>query len=142
MKIKKIGTKTFYSYKGMKYINDWIDDFKNNNAENSIGSLGCKLNDFQNHNMVYIANTKKQLTVGVKFVNIYANNIFPASIYLSVRKVIPADWLNDSDQFLYPSDSWQQDTEFHSDCLCYSLFHGSNNFGSRQLNRFISKNFQ
>jgi hypothetical protein len=47
-------------------------------------------------------------------------------IYLAVRKIIPASWLNDKDQFLYPNDGWESDLEFQSDCLIYTLFHGSN----------------
>ncbi|MDR2139982.1 MAG: hypothetical protein LBP50_10600 [Tannerella sp.] len=49
-------------------------------------------------------------------------------IYFAVRKVIPADWLNDRDQFLYPNDRWKENLEFQSDCLAYTLF--SNNIQS------------
>ena len=40
----------------------------------------------------------------------------------SVRHVIPATWLNDRDQFLYPNDGWQADIEFQNDCLAFTLF--------------------
>ncbi|MDR1810700.1 MAG: hypothetical protein LBR34_09935 [Prevotella sp.] len=50
-------------------------------------------------------------------------------IYFAVRKVIPANWLNDRDQFLYPNDGWKTDLEFQNDCLAYTLF--SNNIQSR-----------
>ena len=52
------------------------------------------------------------------------------SVYFAVRKVIPADWLNDRDQFLYPNDGWKKDREVRNDCLAYTLFHGSNNIQS------------
>ena len=39
---------------------------------------------------------------------------------------IPATWLNDRDQFLWPNDEWESDIEFQSDCLTYALFHGQN----------------
>ena len=48
-----------------------------------------------------------------------------SSIYLTVRTIIKATWLNDRDQFLYPNDNWKTDKEFQNDCLAYTLF--SNN---------------
>jgi hypothetical protein len=45
-----------------------------------------------------------------------------SSIYYAVRKVIPANWLNDRDQFLYPSKKWKKDIEFQNNCLVYTLF--------------------
>lgn len=57
------------------------------------------------------------------------DNIVESSIYYAVRKVIPATWLNDRDQFLYPNDGWQSDKEFQNDCLTYTLF--SNNIQSQ-----------
>jgi hypothetical protein len=44
----------------------------------------------------------------------------------AVRHCIEADWQNDRDQFLWPSDSWAEDIEFQLDCLTYTLFHGQN----------------
>ncbi len=46
-----------------------------------------------------------------------------------MRKVIPATWLNDRDQFLYPNENWKSDNEFQNDCLAFTLF--SNNIQSR-----------
>jgi hypothetical protein len=57
------------------------------------------------------------------------DNLIETSIYFAVRKVIPADWLNDRDQFLYPNDGWKTDEEFQNDCLAYTLF--SNNIQSK-----------
>lgn len=51
------------------------------------------------------------------------------SIFLAVRKVIPATWLNDRDQFLFPNDGWQKDLEFQTDSLVYTLF--NNNIQSK-----------
>ena len=50
--------------------------------------------------------------------------------YFAVRLSIEADWLNDRDQFLYPNNDWQTDTEFQADCLIYTLFHGQNRISS------------
>lgn len=49
-------------------------------------------------------------------------------IYNTVRHTIQETWLNDRDQFLYPNDGWQTDTEFKSDCLTFTIF--SNNIQS------------
>ena len=59
-------------------------------------------------------------------------------IYLAVRHCIKADWLNDRDQFLYPNDGWKSDTEFQTNCLVYTLFHGQNRISSKQgINHWI-----
>ena len=50
--------------------------------------------------------------------------------YFAVRLSIEANWLNDRDQFLYPNNDWQTDTEFQTDCLIYTLFHGQNRISS------------
>ncbi|MCL1867916.1 MAG: hypothetical protein FWF72_03060, partial [Paludibacter sp.] len=42
---------------------------------------------------------------------------------------IPATWLNDRDQFLYPNPKWEKDIEFQNDCLAYTLF--NNNISSK-----------
>ena len=49
-------------------------------------------------------------------------NLIEVVVYYAVRKVIPATWLNDRDQFLYPNDGWQTDLEFQNDCFTYTLF--------------------
>jgi len=59
-------------------------------------------------------------------------NLITASIYLAIRQCIEATWLNDRDQFLCPKNSWQNDTEFHSDCLAFTLFHGQNRISSKE----------
>jgi hypothetical protein len=53
------------------------------------------------------------------------DNLIETSIYYTVRQIIPANWLNDRDQFLYPNDLWETDLEFQNDCLAHCLF--SNN---------------
>jgi len=132
---KNIGKKKFFCYDNEKgLINDWIDDYKQEGEP--IGALSCKLNDFQNANMVYVGNTKSQLPVGAKGIDITCNNLIPASIYFTVRKILPADWLNDRDQFLYPKKTWKKDTEFQNNCLVYTLF--SNNIQSKHgVNHWI-----
>ncbi len=51
---------------------------------------------------------------------------------------IEADWLNDRDQFLYPSDGWRNDFGFQRDCLVYTLFSDFNVIKSRDgVNHWI-----
>jgi hypothetical protein len=75
---------------------------------------------------MHIVNTKEQVSL-VRGLEIYNKNLMICCIAYAVRKVIPADWLNDRDQFLYPNDGWKADIEFRNDCLAYTLFHGRNN---------------
>ena len=61
---------------------------------------------------------------------ICARNLINTSTSFAVRQCIPATWLNDRDQFLYPNDGWKYDKDFQSDCLAYTLFHGQNRITS------------
>lgn len=49
-------------------------------------------------------------------------NLIPISIYYSVRKCLDQTWINDRDQFVVPNSNWNQDFEFHNNCLCYTIF--------------------
>ena len=114
-----------------KIINEWISSFKDNNS-NHIGFLcGTNGNDFQQNKIVYILNDKQQMA-NPRGIWINFGNITEVCIYLSVRHCIPATWLNDRDQFLYPNDDWQNDKDFQSDCLAFTLFHGQNHITSEE----------
>ncbi|MDR0907721.1 MAG: hypothetical protein LBM63_03855 [Rikenellaceae bacterium] len=117
-----IETKGIYAHTNTKYINDWLKQHKSTMIP-QLGIMYYTSNDFQQQNTVNISSEifKNHLT---KFV-ISAENLIPASVYFAVRKVIPADWLNDRDQFLYPGDGWQADREFQNDCLAYTLFNNN-----------------
>jgi len=52
-------------------------------------------------------------------------NLIQVCMYIAVRHCIPATWLNDRDQFLFPNDGWQSDSEFQNDCLCWTLFNNN-----------------
>lgn len=120
-----IGTKLLDAETDLPTINDWIIDTRNRPKEKVIGYMSAKGNDFQNANYNFIINTKSQLPHprGTIITN---KNIREISIYFTVRHCIEATWLNDRDQFLYPNDGWQTDTEFQNNCLVYTLFHGQN----------------
>lgn len=121
-----IGKKKLYSYDDDQFIINWLRQFYNKEQEHYayLRYLGT---DFQNNKGVFITlspseNDLKQ----VKGTWITSNNILPMTVYFSVRLCTEATWLNDRDQFLFPNDSWQEDSEFQTDCLIYALFHGQN----------------
>ncbi|MDR1876660.1 MAG: hypothetical protein LBQ84_03455 [Flavobacteriaceae bacterium] len=132
----KESTKSFYSFATNDFISGWLREFydKRNDA---IGHLILPGVDFQAQNGVYITSRPTESDVKQhKTATITKNNLLEMSIYLAVRKVIPATWLNDRDQFLYPNDRWKTDTEFQNDCLAYTLF--NNNIQSQYgVNQWI-----
>jgi hypothetical protein len=124
----KLGIKKFNVYNiGTKFINNWITTYIIKSSS-EIGVLNIRGNDFQQQNIIFIAN-KQNSSSALTHIGINQYNLMVCSIYFSVRHCIPADWLNDRDQFLYPSDEWQTDTEFQNDCLAYTLF--NNNIQSK-----------
>ncbi len=124
-----IGEKTITSYDNSKYISDWLETYSKKISANYVGHMASVGNDFQNQRMIFIDNEEKEnWKKGGRHTRITAENLIHASIYFAVRKVIPATWLNDRDQFLFPNDGWKNDLEFQNDCLTYTLF--SNNISS------------
>ena len=128
-----LGKKRFHTKKIDRKINDWYSTYYNKN-QNTIGIMNTRGNDFQNQNYIRITSTDNHNHTTI----ITSNNLIPTAIYFSVRHCIPATWLNDRDQFLYPNDKWQKDTEFQNDCLAFTLFHGQNRITSQEgVNHFI-----
>ena len=130
------GRKTLHNYDNAKLINDWIrPTWGESNGQ--IGYIAAACNDFQHQNSIYISTNKSDSTA--TYVKpITKDNLIRTCIYYTVRKVIPADWINDRDQFLTPNDCWKADREFRNDCLAYTLFHGSNNIQSKHgVNHWI-----
>jgi hypothetical protein len=128
-KENNIGTKSFCAYDDSQYINDWIKPLRGKIGENNIGKFPFKGNDFQNQNLIAIVHPKMDYNVEAGQFLINAKNLIESCIYYSVRKVIPATWLNDRDQFLYPNEEWERDSEFKNDCFAYTLF--NNNIQSK-----------
>ncbi|MEJ8582018.1 hypothetical protein JSO63_00090 [Riemerella anatipestifer] len=125
-----VNTKEITTYDNYKYISDWLVSFSKIQSF-QIGHLASVGNDFQNQRMIFIDNVSKELwKKGGRHTRIYDKNLIPTSIYYAVRKVIPATWLNDRDQFLYPNEDWRTDIEFQNDCLAYTLF--NNNISSQE----------
>lgn len=130
-----LGKKRFYVEKIDKKINDWYSVYYDN--QNIIGIMNTRGNDFQNQNYIRITSADNHNHTNT----ITPNNLIPTSIYLAVRHCIPATWLNDRDQFLYPNDKWQKDSIFQSNCLAFTLFHGQNRITSKEgVNHFIPFN--
>lgn len=118
-----IGEKSITSYDNSKYISDWLELYSKNTSTNYIGHMASVGNDFQNQRMIFIDNEEKSnWKKGGRHTRVTAENLIHVSIYFSVRKVIPATWLNDRDQFLYPNADWESDAEFQNDCLAFTLF--------------------
>ena len=128
-----LGVKLLPSYDDKKYISDWLGEKSKNISNNNIGHLASVGNDFQNQRMVFLDNEEKEnWKKGGRHTKISKENLITTSIYFAVRHCIPADWLNDRDQFLYPKDGWQEDKDFQTNCLAYTLFHGQNRISSAE----------
>ena len=116
-------------------INRWMKKL-DTETDNIIGFMENPTPDFQNNKFLCIINKKGTRHNNYSAIN--QNSIFANSVYLAVRHVIPADWLNDRDQFLYPNDGWKTDNEFQTNCLIYTLFHGQNRISCKQgVNHWI-----
>jgi len=116
-------------------INKWIKIFDNKNIK-GVGYMENPAPDFQNNKFLCITNY-----IGTRHVNYYCFNeksLISGAIYFSVRHCIEPTWLNDRDQFLYPNDGWETDTEFQNDCLAFTLFHSQNRITSKEgINHWI-----
>ena len=133
---ERLEKKKFYAFdENRGSINKWIKSIEKND-NNTIGFIPNPAPDYQNNKYLFITIAKGNRHVNYTQVN--KNTLIAASIYFSVRHCIDATWLNDRDQFLYPKDGWQEDTEFQSDCLVYTLFHGQNRISAEQgINHWI-----
>lgn len=121
------GVKNIWAYDNFKVINDWAETFFDKASESIATIIGVG-NDFQNQRTVRIEYPNRPWNHQFQW-QITKNNLIESSIYLTVRTIIEADWLNDRDQFLYPNDGWLNDAEFLNDCLAYALF--NNNIQSK-----------
>jgi len=118
-----IQTYRFRSYNDEKLINDWCDTFKEPfSVKNSIATLVGVANDFQQQNVVFFDMPYKKIIASNHNIQVTENNLIKSCIYFTVRKCIAANWLNDREQFLFPNNKWEKDTEFQNDCLTYAIF--------------------
>lgn len=132
-----VGKKGFYTtLDKSESINKWIKQFDDKKQNLIIGFMENPTPDFQNNKFLCIINEH-----GTRHNNYFAfnaNSLIAGAVYFSVRHCIPATWLNDRDQFLYPNEEWQKDSTFQNDCLIFTLFHGQNRITSKEgVNHFI-----
>ena len=116
------GIKNFYG-ELPNSINKWIKTY-DDKVNTGLCFMGNPSPDFQHNSQLYIS-----LIKGIEhfnFWNFTKYNLLVGAIYLTVRQVIDASWLNDRDQFLYPNDNWKIDKEFQNSCLVFTLFNGQN----------------
>lgn len=131
-----VGKKRFYTILDKsESINKWIKQFDDKNIT-EIAYMCNPSPDFQHNSQLYIS--QKRGIEHFNFFKLSANNLIAGVVYFSVRHCIPATWLNDRDQFLYPNEEWQKDSTFQNDCLTFTLFHGQNRITSKEgVNHFI-----
>lgn len=142
-KIEFLGKKSFSSNISNKQkltITQWITGYETNGE--ILGYTGNNGPDYQNNKFLKISSIQTKVAGGnlnnaTKY-KITATNLIQISIYLSVRLCIEATWINDRDQFLYPNYKWEEDLEFQSDCLAFTLFHGQNRISAEEgINHWI-----
>lgn len=121
-----IGLKSFYAFGSNDFISSWLRKYYDKVNE-AIGYLILPGVDMQQQNGVYFTSKPTESDIKAhKTAAITKKNLVEMAIYLSIRIVIEPTWLNNRDQFLYPNDGWETDTEFQNDCLAFTLFHGQN----------------
>jgi hypothetical protein len=132
-----IFNKLISSYENDRYFSVFVNDYKKRSGT-VLGWLeGITRNDFQSQNGILIVNKKEQIAVP-RGMYLYKENLIFVFVSFSIRHCIEATWLNDRDQFLYPNDGWESDTEFQNDCLAFALFHGQNRITSQEgVNHWI-----
>lgn len=129
-----LGNKKLYNTKD-KTINHWLRSFQSK-SENIVAYLMADAPDFQQNNHIAIIDIKGN--AHIIYQSIVSKNLIQTAIYLAVRHAIEATWINDRDQFYAPNSLWEEDKEFQSDCLTFTLFHGQNRVSSsKKTNHFI-----
>jgi len=125
---RRLGQKRVSCYDGRRLISDWLGEHARSIKPHdvAIGRMASTGNDFQHHSAIFVDNVEKRPKAGGRHTLIRADNLHVVAVYYAVRKCIPATWLNDRDQFLWPSESWQHDAQFIGDCLAFLLLDESN----------------
>lgn len=125
-----LGQKNLYSHETTPRINKRFVNFKKE-WKTQLWIITNYPPDFQNQNKVFIQNKPSKRSWPI---NINENNLTALTTYFSVRHCIEANRLNDRDQFLTPNANRESDSEFQTDCLIFTLFHGQNRITSRDNN--------
>lgn len=124
------GQKTVVCYDGRKLINDWAMIFRNEGSQGeTIATVIGVGNDFQNQRTVRFERPKRPWNHQFQW-QVYSDNLLASCVYVAVRLIPEANWINDRDQFLAPNESWADDELFQTDCLTYCIFCTKNNVRS------------
>jgi hypothetical protein len=122
----KDSQKVFYTFPKNGLLVNWLRQYYDDKTE-KIAFLRVNGPDFEANRGVFITSSPSKNDIEQHFIiGITKKNCLVISIYLAVRQSIEATWLNDRDQFLYPNDGWNTDTDFQNDCLVFTLLHGQN----------------
>ncbi|MBO6086438.1 MAG: hypothetical protein J6P19_08610, partial [Acetobacter sp.] len=121
-----------------KNIKDWLRKY-NDKKTSPIAYLVRTGADVQNNNVVFITWTPSESVLKASNASfITENNLLINAIFFAVRKVLNVTWVNNKDEYLYPTNTWQNDTDFHNDCLIFTLFHTQNRISAEQgVNHWI-----
>ena len=124
------GKKTIVCYDGRKLINGWAESFRQNekNSESIATVIGVG-NDFQNQRTVRFERPNRPWNHQYQW-QVTAENLIASCVYVAVRLIPEANWMNDRDQFLAPNDDWKSDIGFQVDCMTYAIFSTKNNLRS------------
>ena len=121
-----VGTKTICAVSRDRVINTWLHGFFDQDGI-IIGWLCFVPNDFQHNNGVfYSSKPSESLVRESRVAAITEKNFDVMAVYLAVRHSMESTWLNDRDQFLFPTDGWMDDRCFVADCIMYALFNKQN----------------
>ena len=107
----------------------WMDWLKtmHDKAGALLGYLRTTASDFQNQATTFITNSPSENDFKqIRIHEITPNNFHEICIAFAVRHGVEFCWLNEYDQFQWPTESWQEDTEFQLDCLVFTFFHNKN----------------
>ncbi|MDR2971665.1 MAG: hypothetical protein LBU83_07050 [Bacteroidales bacterium] len=122
--------KRFYSINQKHFLSDWIKKYYDT-KNNAIGYLTLRGTDMQNNKYINICSkpapndVKKHMVTPVTKIN-----LLEMSVFHTVRQCITNTWLNNRDQFLFPTEHWKNDYLFQYDCLVFTLFGGQNKISS------------
>lgn len=132
------GTKTISTYLHDTNVIEWLRRYYDKSGEH-IGYLRMNGTNVQNNIGIYLTSELSDNDIHNHFyANITKKNVGIMCTYLAIRQCIEATWDNDREQYLLPNDGWQTDTEFQTDCLIYTLFHGQNRISSEHgINHWI-----
>ena len=121
-----LGKKTCAEPPNKRLLMDWLKTLHDKKGER-IAYLRMLGSDIQNNGGVFITLSPSASDIEQrKTCDITKDNVLSLSVYFAVRMSIEPTWLNDRDQFLYPSGDWESDRDFQLDCLVFTLFHGQN----------------